>query len=555
MPSDGYWRERNLKDKALSVNAAEDYIREHAGRMYAQAREEIQGEIEAFYQKYADENGLTLQEARKKISQAEFKDIDWEAYCMRSAELERELRSKRDSLPREIVERMEQEWQEHEEKIKTLAARGNITRLELLQADIDRNVLNLHDASQMSLYTYLSGQYEDGYYRGIYGVQHHTGIGFGFTTINTAAVEKALLSQADRRNFSQTIYKNVKNLEREIKDCLTTGMIKGEDMGKLTRRVQGRLNVSYSNARRLVRTETAYAYEQASLAAYAECDVIEYEYMAELDHRTSDLCRDLDGRHFKIADAVPGTNYPPMHPNCRSTTAASAFDDTVPHGAAGDYEDGGYPVPPDMTYEEWKDTYGYGGQTEQYGVYGTYTETEIKQLARETQRLADKHFTARESRWSGNIIFKDDADAPAGKEWNCDISTSHSTAKHILLHEQLHAKSVSHYDEDTFLKYRPFEEGPTELLAKEICIRENIPIEESSYDDIVEALRRINHRAHICDSDYEFAIKLYGVELPERRKWLENTIDENMKSSTLEERVSVYELMDKHFGGQEDGQV
>lgn len=116
MPGDGYWRERNLKDKALSVNAAEDYIREHAGKMYAQAWEEIQGEIGAFYQKYADENGITLQEAKKKISRAEFKDIDWEAYCRRSAELERELRAKRDSLPKEIVERMEQKWEEHEEK-------------------------------------------------------------------------------------------------------------------------------------------------------------------------------------------------------------------------------------------------------------------------------------------------------------------------------------------------------------------------------------------------------------------------------------------------------
>ena len=183
MPGDRYWRERNLKDKALSVNAAEDYIREHAGKMYAQAREEIQGEIEAFYQKYADENGITLQEARRKISRAEFKDIDWDAYCRRSAELERELRAKRDSLPKEIVDRMEQEWEEHEEKIRTLAARGNITRLELLQADIDRNVLNLHDASQMSLYSYLGGQYEDGYYRGIYGIQHHTGFGYGFTTV------------------------------------------------------------------------------------------------------------------------------------------------------------------------------------------------------------------------------------------------------------------------------------------------------------------------------------------------------------------------------------
>lgn len=549
MPGDGYWRERNLKDKALSVNAAEDYIREHAGKMYAQAWEEIQGEIGAFYQKYADENGITLQEAKKKISRAEFKDIDWEAYCRRSAELERELRAKRDSLPKEIVERMEQKWEEHEEKIRTLAAGGNITRLELLQADIDRNVLNLHDASQMSLYSYLGGQYEDGYYRGIYGIQHHTGFGYGFTTVNTAAVEKALLSQADRRNFSQTIYKNVKNLERELKDCLTTGMIKGEGMGRMARRVQGRLNVSYSNARRLVRTETAYAYEQASLAAYAECGVTEYEYMAELDRRTSDLCRALDGRHFKIADAVPGTNYPPMHPNCRSTTAASAFDDTMPHGAAGDYEDGGYPVPPAMTFEEWKDVQIPREQIKRHGAYGTYTESEIRHLAQEAQKLADRYITARKSRWSGNIVFRDLEDAMARKEWNCDISTRRDTALHILLHEQLHAKSVSHYGEQAFLENWIFEEGPTELLAKEICLKENIPAVKTSYDDMVDALKEINKKAHICDTDYEFAVSIFEVDLPKRREWLENVIDKNMKSSTIEERMAVSSLITTYLEG------
>lgn len=540
MPSDGYWRERNLKDKALSVNAAEDYIREHAGKMYAQAQEEIQGEIEAFYQKYADENGITLQEARRKISQAEFKDIDWEAYCMRSAELERELRSKRDNLPKEIVERMEQEWQEHEEKIKTLAARGNITRLELLQADIDRNVLNLHDASQMSLYTYLGGQYEDGYYRGIYGVQRHTGIGYGFTTINTAAVEKALLSQADRRNFSQTIYKNVKNLEREIKDCLTTGMIKGEDMGKLTRRVQGRLNVSYSNARRLVRTETAYAYEQASLAAYAECGVTEYEYMAELDHRTSDLCRALDGRHFKTADAVPGTNYPPMHPNCRSTTAAAAFDDAELHGSPSDGEDGGYPVPPAMTFEEWKNT--YIPQMKAGGGTRTMKMDKIQELALETGAVVDAHFPARASKWSGKIIRKN-GKVMAQKEWSCDISTNGNISEHILIHELLHAKSISYYSPRVYAEFMVMEESSVELLAKEICRKENIVVIDSMYDGYVDALRNINHMAQIEPDDYTFARRLLEQDLPERRRWLEEMIDTRMKNSTIEERIMVYSYL------------
>lgn len=356
MSSDEYWKERNLKDKALSTNDAENYIREHAGKMYRQAYEEIQGEIEAFYQKYANESGITLQEARKKISQAELKNINWEAYCMRSVELQQKLRDKADSLPKEIVDQMEQEWTEHEQKIKMFAARGNITRLELLQADIDRALLNLQDTSQISLYTYLDEQYKDAYYKGIYEIQHHTGFGYGFVRINTTAVEKALLSQSDRTNFSQTIYKNVKNLERELKDCLTTGMIKGEDIGRLARRVQKRLEVSYSNARRLVRTETAYTYEQASLDAYKECGVTEYEYMAALDKRTSAVCRNLDGKHFKRIDAVPGINYPPMHPNCRSTTAATAFDNTVIQRVA-ENDNGVYPIPPDMTYEEWKDKY------------------------------------------------------------------------------------------------------------------------------------------------------------------------------------------------------
>ncbi|MCC8100442.1 MAG: minor capsid protein [Clostridiales bacterium] len=36
--------------------------------------------------------------------------------------------------------------------------------------------------------------------------------------------------------------------------------------------------------------------------------------------RTSEICRRLGGQRFPVTEAQAGTNLPPMHPHCRSTT-------------------------------------------------------------------------------------------------------------------------------------------------------------------------------------------------------------------------------------------
>ena len=122
-------------------------------------------------------------------------------------------------------------------------------------------------------------------------------------------------------------------------------------------RIRDRMGVAYSAAKRLVRTETAYIYEQATKDAYEECGVEWYEFLATLDGRTSEACRELDGKHFKVKDAMPGKNYPPMHPNCRSTTVVwfpgeeekKRTTSRIAKDGAGKY----YEVPADMTYKQW----------------------------------------------------------------------------------------------------------------------------------------------------------------------------------------------------------
>ena len=162
-----------------------------------------------------------------------------------------------------------------------------------------------------------------------------------------------------RDNYSKTLWQHCGRLSGDLRENITVGLIRGESLERMASRISRRMSVARNNAYRLVRTETAYIYEQASMKAYEQCGIEKYKYLAALDGRTSPACRELDGKVFRIKDAMPGKNYPPMHPNCRSTTVAE-FDEgedvagtRLAKGGDGKY----YEVPGDMTYKEWHKKY------------------------------------------------------------------------------------------------------------------------------------------------------------------------------------------------------
>jgi len=85
--------------------------------------------------------------------------------------------------------------------------------------------------------------------------------------------------------------------------------------------------------------------------------VSEYEIFITLDNRTSDICRDLEGKIFKIKDYQVGVTAPPFHPNCRSV-AVPFFDDDIQKEIEKDRmsrnERGKSVRVKDMSYKEWK---------------------------------------------------------------------------------------------------------------------------------------------------------------------------------------------------------
>lgn len=102
-------------------------------------------------------------------------------------------------------------------------------------------------------------------------------------------------------------------------------------------------------------TEQAYFSSAAQKDCFNDLDVEEYEIVATLDSHTSDICRSLDGKVFKMSDYKPGVTAPPFHVYCRSTTAPHFKDNFDVGGRAARGADGKtYYVPDDVTYSEWK---------------------------------------------------------------------------------------------------------------------------------------------------------------------------------------------------------
>lgn len=80
------------------------------------------------------------------------------------------------------------------------------------------------------------------------------------------------------------------------------------------------VGLSASQAKRIIRTESTYVLNEASISSFERANMFEeYEYNAIIDERTTAVCKGLSGQKFLIKDRKPGTNFPPMHPWCRST--------------------------------------------------------------------------------------------------------------------------------------------------------------------------------------------------------------------------------------------
>lgn len=330
-----YWRRRSDEVAARQFAKSDAYLAELA-KEYARATEEIRRAIEIFYQRYAENGQVSMAEARRQLSGEELRRF--------KMTLEEFIAKAKDNA--------DGRWTK---QLNEVYYRVRVSRYEALLTEIQHYVEILAGSRQRRIGELLGEVYEDTYYRTIYEIQRGTGFGVTFAKIDQDALEAVLGTEFAGSNWSKRIWSDRDKLVTELRTKLAQAFIRGDSAERVARDLAERMRVSYSNAERLVQTESAFFVGEATAAGYKASGVVrKYEILATLDHRTSEICRSMDGRIFSLNEREVGVNYPPFHPRCR-TTVVPYFDDEINVGEriARDKKGMVYFVPGDMTYDEW----------------------------------------------------------------------------------------------------------------------------------------------------------------------------------------------------------
>ena len=344
-----YWEQRAIKDKRFATNKTEEYINSRLKRAYTKVSKELETEIDEMYKKLDKSRALLSQSNEKLLTSSKASEI---RKLLKLLEEEKSKLENVKGLPEEIAKNIEQNIKLMEESLRLKSGSGYVTHLEMMNERLNSLALSVANTNQINMYGFLADQYKDNYFRGVFRVQQGIGFGKDFVTPNIKVVQGVIMKKFAGSSFSKRIWKNANKLATSLKDTLTVGLIRGESIDQMTKRLLTRVEASQSRARTLIRTESARIYEEATKDAYKECGIEQYIYLATLDRKTSLICQELDMKSFSLKDAKVGENYPPMHPNCRSTTMA----DTKPLKRLARGADGkNYEVDGNLSYKDWYD--------------------------------------------------------------------------------------------------------------------------------------------------------------------------------------------------------
>ncbi|WP_323615896.1 minor capsid protein [Erysipelothrix rhusiopathiae] len=144
----------------------------------------------------------------------------------------------------------------------------------------------------------------------------------GQTKHLSESAKNSLLNQrwVSSKNYSKRIWDNTGKLSNDVNKLINSSLISGTSRNDIINDLKERYDVARYRAEVLVRTEMNYFENQSELKSYQDAGIEHYIYIATRDSRTSAICSGLDNQRFAVKDAQAGLNYPPMHPNCRSTT-------------------------------------------------------------------------------------------------------------------------------------------------------------------------------------------------------------------------------------------
>lgn len=340
-PTDSYWAKRS-KQRMASYHRDADSTVKTITDAYDKAIKDLYVEIEKIFNVFSKDGKLDPERARRLLNQT----------------ISNPLLELAKKIYPEIKDERVKRWLLN--KMNAPAYRARITRLQALKEQIYLQSKVIADVEITASTAGYVKTMKEAYYRTMFDIQHGLGVGFEFAAMSDQAIQSILKNPWSGEHFSKRIWRNTDVLAAKLTETITAGFMSGASIEKMANDIEHMSEIGKHAANRIVRTETTYMANAAEMESYQEADIDQYIYVATLDNRTSDVCRDHDSKVYNVKYAEPGKNSPPLHPYCRSTTRAYFGKDTLKNiqRRARDPKTGEtYLVPADMSYEKWYNEY------------------------------------------------------------------------------------------------------------------------------------------------------------------------------------------------------
>lgn len=304
---DEYWTERALQQEQNAQIVADRYMAQ-IGQSLADYKHQLVSEIEKFYARYAVDNKMTHAEAKQYLTdkeRREFKHVTLERF--------REMALNPDT-PTPLLD--------------ALSYRHRINRKEALLAEIERLTAELYGKPD-GIHDKVTEALSDVYIKGkIHQAKNlaHFGI-IEKPILGVDAVKHKMASNWSGKTFSTNVWGHDAAVYKSISDTINKGLTGGWSIDRMARALSERTGVAYHRADTLVRTETTFYNNLATLDTIKELGGDHYEIVAVLDSRTSEICRLENHEVHSVKEYEPGRTAPPFHVRCRSTIRPAVKSD------------------------------------------------------------------------------------------------------------------------------------------------------------------------------------------------------------------------------------
>ena len=286
-----YWDKRKV-DRYLEAEKIEKQYKKKIQKIYKQAYKNIDNDLRSIYKNYSNQTGLDTQALKQLLTKTETKKTFEEL--------------KKQGLDKYVLDNY----------------KARINRLEQIEAQMYAKAKEIYPSEKQLQQECFTDVMRDGYYRTIYDIEKGTGNIYQFSRIDENTITRLLNDRWSGENYSTRIWDNTDILADNLQEIIGGGLLTGQSYAKISRQIRERFNVAKYYSDRLARTEINYFNNQADAIATQELGFDKYVIVATLDNKTSDICQDQDNRVYEYSKMEVGSNYPPFHPNCRTTVRA-----------------------------------------------------------------------------------------------------------------------------------------------------------------------------------------------------------------------------------------